>query len=101
MTEIEDAQNIYVQELKGGQMSEINKVIDSLQMDKEPMLEQPIKKGTPCLAQFSQDDEWYRARYVQKDKKDFQVFFIDFGNVDYCQMTHLRKMPTSLIAIPA
>jgi staphylococcal nuclease domain-containing protein 1 len=40
------------------------------------------KIGDIVSAQFSQDDEWYRAKILQvfPDKK-IEVFYIDYGNV--------------------
>lgn len=69
-------------------------------MNKQPKLEQPIKKGTPCLAIFSEDGEWYRAKIIQKKNLNYQVQFIDFGNLDECPLDDIRKIPNDLNAIP-
>ena len=40
-----------------------------------------IKKGTPCVAQYSDDGNWYRGKINRQLKNgNFNVFFIDFGN---------------------
>lgn len=46
-------------------------------------LEKPIKKGTICAARFKLDDAWYRAKVLNSiGKGEYEVQFIDFGNID-------------------
>ena len=40
------------------------------------------KAGTYCCARFTVDNEWYRAKVVNKAGGEFTVFFIDYGNTD-------------------
>jgi staphylococcal nuclease domain-containing protein 1 len=41
------------------------------------------KVGELCAALFSHDNTWYRARVrkVYADKKQAEIFYLDYGNV--------------------
>jgi len=54
------------------------------------------RPGAICCARFSQDDEWYRAKVLKKDKSDYSVFFIDYGNSDVCTADRLRPLDPTL-----
>lgn len=55
-----------------------------------------MKKGLLCLAKFS-DNKWYRAKIVKESgKNSYEVFFVDFGNVDVAPLNNIRKIPDSL-----
>jgi len=64
-------------------------------------LEQPVKKGIPCLAKFSDDGKWYRAR-IEKliSSTKFGVVFTDYGNYDEVHYDDLRKISPGLLSIP-
>ena len=58
--------------------------------------------GTHCLAQFSDDSEWYRARVqsVSGNGTDIVVHFVDYGNSESTSLSSLLKCPPSLIKVP-
>ena len=49
------------------------------------------KAGMTVCAQFTQDDEWYRAKITARTGTDYTVFFIDYGN--------LASMPASCLLV--
>jgi staphylococcal nuclease domain-containing protein 1 len=52
------------------------------------------KSGDLCVARFSLDDEWYRARVLSvKDNTDVTVLFIDYGNKERTQAVKLAQIP--------
>jgi staphylococcal nuclease domain-containing protein 1 len=56
------------------------------------------KVGELCVAKFSMDEEWYRAKVLSVDKKntdsaDVTVMFIDYGNKEKTKTTALATMP--------
>ena len=97
VSEIHDATEFYVQYSDSKVLDTIAKELESFK-DSEPKLELPIKVGTPCVAKFSEDNQWYRVRIVKQisDKK-FGVQFVDFGNYDEVDSNSLRKIPASLL----
>ena len=55
-----------------------------------------------CLAQFSADERWYRARVLRSDCATVrQVRFIDYGNVEEVPTSRLAALDPSLAAVPA
>ena len=54
------------------------------------------KAGTYCCARFTVDNEWYRAKVVNKAGGEFTVFFIDYGNTDVVKSDRLKPLDPSL-----
>ena len=52
-----------------------------------------VQSGSLCVAQFSEDGVWYRARVVQMEP-NVVVRYIDYGN------TEAKKSPTEVFALP-
>lgn len=64
-------------------------------------LETPVKKGTPCVAKFT-DGLWYRARVEKANEKDtYSVFFTDYGNTETVHYNDIRKVTNNLLGVPA
>ena len=40
------------------------------------------KVGGYCVAQFTVDNEWYRAKVTARGATEYTVFFLDYGNSD-------------------
>lgn len=49
--------------------------------------------GQLCIAQFHRDLKWYRAKVLSVNSEDstVKVYFVDYGNVEICKATELRK----------
>jgi len=97
VSDISDASDFYIQYADNKLLETISKELAAFQ-DTEPKLEQPIKSGTPCVAKFSVDKHWYRAR-IEKvlNNGKYGVRFIDFGNYDEVSENSLRKSGGSLL----
>lgn len=55
-----------------------------------------------CVAQFSMDNEWYRAKILScKSSGEVTVLFIDYGNKEMTNSTKLAQMPAGFEALPA
>jgi staphylococcal nuclease domain-containing protein 1 len=60
------------------------------------------KVGETCIAQFSMDDEWYRAKVLStKSTGDTTVLFIDYGNKETCKSNRLAQIPAGFETLPA
>uniref|UniRef100_A0A3Q3WF60 Tudor domain-containing protein n=1 Tax=Mola mola TaxID=94237 RepID=A0A3Q3WF60_MOLML len=53
--------------------------------------------GSPCLALFSTDNQWYRALVMERLDDAFHVVFIDYGNETDVAVKNVRPLPESLL----
>ncbi|KAM6912212.1 tudor domain-containing 6 [Xenentodon cancila] len=60
---------------------------------------QTLGPGSPCLALFSSDNQWYRARIIRTIKKTFQVLFLDYGNESEVDIGNVRPLPQNLLEV--
>ena len=65
-----------------------------------------LQVGALCLAQYSLDNEWYRAsvqRVISSDpvNPQYAVIFLDFGNTDRVGGKNVRQIDSALAAVPA
>ena len=62
--------------------------------------------GDFCCAKFSADGGWYRSLVLrsgdlgEKDMK-FEVFYIDFGNIEQVNIGDLRELLPQFMVVPA
>ena len=63
-----------------------------------------VREGMPVLAQFKEDDQWYRA-YMTPPSDDtlneWGVVFVDYGNKQGINIGKLQEIPPSLLELPA
>jgi staphylococcal nuclease domain-containing protein 1 len=60
------------------------------------------KVGDLCVAKFSMDNEWYRARVLSTSSNgNVAVLFIDYGNKEQTQSTKLAQIPAGFESLPA
>jgi staphylococcal nuclease domain-containing protein 1 len=53
----------------------------------------PIKRGTYCMALYSEDKKWYRGIIDRVISEDIcSVLFIDYGNCEEVQVTGMRRL---------
>ena len=65
-------------------------------------LSPPIKQGTLCAARFPDDDKYYRAviKKFSKEKNEYQVEFIDYGNIEWVKLNDLIKLDGKISSFP-
>lgn len=56
-----------------------------------------IKPGIPCLALFSDDNQWYRAQVTEEGDKKVHVLFVDYGNESDVEKKDVRYLPKNLL----
>ena len=52
--------------------------------------------GGVCMAKFSQDGAWYRAKVLKRQQGKVEVFFVDYGNKDVTTDDKLRPLDPTL-----
>uniref|UniRef100_A0A673BLW9 Tudor domain-containing protein n=1 Tax=Sphaeramia orbicularis TaxID=375764 RepID=A0A673BLW9_9TELE len=53
--------------------------------------------GSPCLALFSTDKQWYRALVMDRTDHTVHVVFIDYGNESEVNIKDVKPLPLSLL----
>ncbi|XP_064604917.1 uncharacterized protein LOC135470098 [Liolophura sinensis] len=56
--------------------------------------------GFLCLAQFSDDDAWYRAKITDIEDDQYQVLYVDFGNSEWRPESKIRALPETMLSLP-
>ncbi|XP_075161828.1 staphylococcal nuclease domain-containing protein 1 [Haematobia irritans] len=52
------------------------------------------KRGDLCAAQFSADNQWYRAKVERVQDNKAHVLYIDYGNKEIVPFTRLASLPS-------
>ncbi|KAI9146255.1 tudor domain-containing protein [Paraphysoderma sedebokerense] len=62
-----------------------------------------FKVNELCSAQFSEDNQWYRAkiRRVVPDSKSYEVLYIDYGNSEVLPARRIRALPPNFAQLPS
>ena len=56
-----------------------------------------LESGAPYLAQFSEDNLWYRAKVLGIQESGVLVEFVDFGNKEEKLTNQIRALPADLV----
>ncbi|CAG8535934.1 16494_t:CDS:10 [Racocetra fulgida] len=61
-----------------------------------------IKAGQIVSAQFTEDDQWYRARIRKNipEKESVEVVYIDYGNSETIPLSRIRSIPDNFKQLP-
>ncbi|CAD8162146.1 unnamed protein product [Paramecium pentaurelia] len=100
LVEIADSNTLYFQDPTDKLLGQIEKSLASFTAIEANKLIPPFKKGLLCVAKFSVDGNWYRAKITRELKNRYEVLFIDYGNVDIVSQNDIRKLPENLAALP-
>jgi staphylococcal nuclease domain-containing protein 1 len=88
-----------------------NKTLDKIEeiladydegIKKGESLSLPVKSGTLCAAKFPDDKKYYRGVVKSHDKenKEFQIEFIDYGNIEKVSLKDLIKLDGEISSLP-
>ncbi|XP_026161133.1 tudor domain-containing protein 6 [Mastacembelus armatus] len=67
------------------------------QSKQDTMFAHTLRPGSPCLALFSSDNQWYRAQVIQRAGDTLHVLFIDYGNESDVDIKNVRSLPQNLL----
>ncbi|XP_057714616.1 tudor domain-containing 6 [Corythoichthys intestinalis] len=56
-----------------------------------------LNPGSPCLALFPNDSQWYRAQVLRRNENTVCILFVDYGNESEVDIKDLRYLSKSLI----
>lgn len=59
-----------------------------------------ISVGKPCLAQFTEDDEWYRAEIMDIIGAQILVKYVDYGNSEQIDASRISPISPSFAQLP-
>ncbi|XP_074656038.1 tudor domain-containing protein 7B-like [Tubulanus polymorphus] len=101
----ENCQEFYVHR-RDSNIDEIMAAISDI-YDKRasPKCLQTLVKGTYCVAQYSMDQQWYRAQILStrtsaKFEPEAEVLFIDYGNTEYRPKDKLKRILKNICSFP-
>ncbi|CAD8043660.1 unnamed protein product [Paramecium primaurelia] len=98
VTAVNDCNEFYIKKESNPEFEDLEIQIENAQLNP---LKKPVKKGTLCLARFSEDNRIYRAQVLQAFKNDkFLIKFIDYGNNDEVNYQDMGILPAQFTNIP-
>ncbi|EEP78919.1 conserved hypothetical protein [Uncinocarpus reesii 1704] len=98
VTNIEEDGKLKVQQIGSGTtaLTDLMNSFRSFHLNKvnDKPLESPPKAGDLVAAQFTEDNEWYRAKIRRNDReaKQADVLYIDYGNTERIPWSRLRPL---------
>lgn len=104
VTEIVDGSRLYVQ-VVGQEAAGLEELVHSLT---ELSLSEggglPLvnpKVGDLVRGQFSEDQQWYRAKVLEVSGNKYKLQYVDYGNSEYVPAERIRLLPPNFHALPA
>ncbi|KAH9499055.1 nuclease domain-containing protein [Bulinus truncatus] len=102
VTEVTDNLTFFAQNVDNG--TNLEKLMDDLRQEMEANPPLPgsytARKGDLCIARFSQDDQWYRAKIEKIEGSTATVLFIDYGNKEKTSVSGLCALPSNFRTLP-
>ncbi|XP_076751739.1 protein tudor [Xylocopa sonorina] len=77
--------------------TELNMMLDRLQAAPTFVPLNTSEVGTICAANYSEDDQWYRAKILSQSEHGTEVLYIDYGNTAITN--EIRMLPVDIINI--
>lgn len=60
-----------------------------------------IKAGLECVAQYSEDSKWYRARIQSVEANGATVYFVDYGNIETVKFDKIKELDADCAKLSA
>ncbi|XP_061943074.1 maternal protein tudor isoform X1 [Apis cerana] len=79
-------------------ITDLNMMIDRLKAASTFLPLNTFEIGTICAANYSEDNQWYRAKILSHSENGTEVLYIDYGNTAITNET--RMLPVDIINIP-
>ena len=65
----------------------------------EPLEPRLLSHGRPCVALFTDDEQWYRAEVISLDGNKLSAHFMDYGNDSQVNVKDVREITPELVKI--
>jgi len=101
ITEINDADNFYVQVIGDEALSFVEEQMAAFSEDVDDVIDEEVKleRGKIYAGKFT-DGRWYRIRNEGRTfAGSFKAFFLDYGNRAELKRDQIRALPNELVAI--
>jgi len=100
VTEITPELNFYAQHVdKGGDLESLMAKLRKEFQDSPPLAgAYTPKRNDLCAAQFSEDNQWYRAKVEKVQGQNVTILYIDYGNKEVVPSSRLASLPPAFIS---
>ncbi|XP_048585604.1 uncharacterized protein LOC116614675 isoform X2 [Nematostella vectensis] len=101
-TEVESPTLFYVQVCEEEATKRVQQLFFALQQYQGSPYDNYVPSaGELCIAQFTEDNSWYRAKVIYIGNNGlFRVLYVDFGNSEDIEANRLRRITEDLAHIP-
>ncbi|KAJ8683607.1 hypothetical protein QAD02_019399, partial [Eretmocerus hayati] len=99
VTYVETTAKFFVQiEKDSNQLNQLMDRVDQSSEVADKLTKAQVHNGMPCIARYSQDQQWYRALVCDKSNcEKIRVFYVDYGNEDVVSIEDLRQISLELV----
>lgn len=102
VSHIESPQKFYIQ--LAYNEHELNSLMEKISIHAIEQGFYPLEEilpGSPCISQFSEDNNFYRAVVTKVTPPTCQIIYIDYGNSESKSHFELKTIPQKFLAVPA
>jgi staphylococcal nuclease domain-containing protein 1 len=97
LTEILSGYHFYMQ-IETAEVQALLELKDAMQHVVGPQIIPNV--GDLVSAQFTADDQWYRAQVKSINQGIYSVFYVDYGNTDELDLSRIRGLEEQFCALP-
>uniref|UniRef100_A0A8C2PTD7 Tudor domain containing 6 n=1 Tax=Cyprinus carpio TaxID=7962 RepID=A0A8C2PTD7_CYPCA len=82
----------------------LQEISDALQnagnASEKTLSEESLPVGSACIALFTEDNLWYRAKVTSRDHDSLSITFVDYGNEAKVNIGDVKALPPELSDVP-
>ncbi|KAK2884039.1 hypothetical protein QQF64_016125 [Cirrhinus molitorella] len=98
---IKSPQLFWCQYAASDKLQEISDALQSAGNGSEEILsEESLPVGSACIALFTEDNLWYRAKVTSRDLNTLSITFVDYGNKATVNIGDVKALPHKLADVP-
>jgi len=100
VTDVRTGSEFSFQILTDEDTSALDSLASSLQSEKFSSYPHIVPKLYDyVVAQFTIDDQWYRAQIINEQGKNYEVKYLDYGNREVLPLNRIRELPQEYVDI--